>query len=41
MDRGSAWKILGLDENPSRRQVENRFANLTRRVRNGENLDYE
>lgn len=41
MDNSTAWKILGLDENSSKRQVENRFANLTRRVRNGEDLDFE
>lgn len=41
MDNATAWEVLGLDENPSRRQIESRFANLTRRVRNGEELDYE
>lgn len=41
MDSSKAWNVLGLEENPSRRQVEIRFANLTRRIRNGEELDYE
>lgn len=41
MDSSTARKILGLDENSSRRQVESRFDNLTRRIRNGEELDFE
>lgn len=41
MDKARAFKILNLDENASRRQVENRFSNLSRRIKNGEDLDRE
>ena len=41
MDKSQALKILDLNENASRRQVEKRFANLSRRVKNGEDLDIE
>ncbi|MCK5757932.1 MAG: hypothetical protein KAH14_02480 [Clostridiales bacterium] len=41
MDKSQAFKILNLDENASRRQVENKFTNLSRRMKNGEDLDIE
>jgi len=41
MDKSQAFKILNLDEGTSRHQVEKRFANLSRRVKNGEDLDIE
>lgn len=41
MDKSQAFNILNLNENASRRQVENKFANLSRRIKNGEDLDNE
>lgn len=41
MDKTQALRILDLDENASRKQIEDRFSNLSRRVKNGENLDFE
>lgn len=41
MDRTQAYEILNLDEGSSRRQIEKRFENLSRRIKNGEQLDGE
>lgn len=41
MDKSQAYKILNLDEGSSRRQVEKRFENLSRRIKNGDDLDHK
>jgi hypothetical protein len=41
MDKSDARRILRLDENATLRQVEARYNNLSRRVKNGEELDFE
>ena len=39
MERKEAFGILGLDENADIGQIRTRYENLTRRIRNGEDLD--
>ena len=41
MDKNEARRIMNLEEKATKRQVESRFANLSRRVKNGEDLDFE
>ncbi len=41
MDRNEALQILNLGKNASRSQIEKRFENLSRRVKNGEDLEYD
>ncbi len=41
MDKSDARRILNLDEKASKRQVESRFANFSRRIKNGEDLDFD
>lgn len=41
MDKSQAFKILNLNENASRRKIELRFANLSRRIKNGDDIDHE